>query len=144
MAGSIELIPKIPVILAQGAVFGASIYVVNKLIVKPYSLLREKREELTSGSEEQAKAMQVELSTKLEAIRTSKEKAFSDASDFRKSRRIEAINEAEKIISEAKDKASMKIGNLKVEIAENLSQELAKAPKTAEVLSDELYKAALS
>lgn len=141
---SINLIPNIPVIVGQGVVFGTAIYVVNKLILKPYSKLREHRDSLTTGSQSQAKSMFQEIETKSLEIKEKRTKALDDAVAIRTSHKDKASKEANSILEASKEKASNEITKLKEEITANFKDEAAKISSVANKISSEIFEAAIN
>ena len=110
---AINLIPSIPVIVGQGLVFGTAIYVVNKLIVKPYSELRAVRDSLTTGSQDEAKSMFQEIEQKASEIKLKKDEAIAEAVAMRTKSKDEASAQANSIIGAAKDKAHNNIEKIR-------------------------------
>ena len=140
---AINLIPSIPVIFGQGLVFGTAIYVVNKLIVKPYSELRAVRDSLTTGSQDEAKSMFQEIEQKASEIKSKKEEAIADAVVMRTKSKDEASAEASSIIGSAKDKAHNNIEKIRSEISEGLAGELSKVSSVVKEISDEIFEIAI-
>ena len=140
---AINLIPNVSVIVGQGLVFGAAIYVVNSLIVKPYRELREKRDSLTTGSQSEAKSMLKEIDDKTAEIKESRSKALSEASAVRNEAREKASSSANGIITEAKSKAEAEMAKVRDEFSGNLSAELGKVPTVVNQISGEIFDAAV-
>lgn len=141
---AINLIPNIEVIVGQGVVFGATIYVVNKLIVKPYSELRAKRDSLTTGSQDDAKAMFKEVESKALEIKEKRAQALKSASDVRAQAKEKATASANEIIAEAKQKAGKEVEASKSAIRSNLKEELSKVNQIANNISSEIFRAAVN
>ena len=142
MAG-INLTPNLPVIISHAVVFGAAIAVVNRLILKPYSQLREKRDSLTTGSQEDAKIMFEQIDRKSAEIRIKRQQVAEHISVLRATSRKSATEEANFLIDSAKLKAAQEVAEAKKLIAQNISDEISKISKVADKISFEIFEAAL-
>ncbi len=140
---AINLVPSIPVIIGQGLVFGTAIYVVNKLIVKPYSELRVVRDSLTTGSQSEAKSMFKQIDDKATEIKTKRNAALDEAVAIRTSSKDAASKEAEAIIAEARAKADSQMDSIRAEISEGLTAELNKVSSVVKGISDEIFELAV-
>jgi F0F1-type ATP synthase membrane subunit b/b' len=140
---AINLVPSIPVIVGQGLVFGTAIYVVNKLIVKPYSDLRAMRDSLTTGSQSEAKSMFKEIDDKAMEIKTKRNNALDEAVVIRTGSKESASKDAEAIIAEARAKADSQMDSIRAEISEGLTAELNKVSSVVKGISDEIFELAV-
>lgn len=138
MAG-INLVPNPGVLGTLLAVFAVNYFIIKKLIVDTFLKLKEKRESMTSGSEDQAKSLleenqriesQIESKTRdaLEEARMASQKIIQDATD----RQNEIIKSAQSASQET-------LKGIRIRIQNELINERSKIPVVSEKVAGQIY-----
>lgn len=141
---SLELIPKVPVLIAQTGVFLANVFVVKKLFVDPYLSVKDRRDALTVGSTGNAVKILQEADQLAKDISNKVEAAYSEASAAREAQRNQALAKKTDIIKAADDEARRHIESIEKQIKQEVQTERQKIPAIVNTLTQEFYQKTIS
>lgn len=133
------MIPDPKVIVAQGAIFLTSVYVVKKLFVDPYLHLVQRRESLTTGSQNYAESLRKELAEKSKKIDLELKNAYQEASNLKAKAKKAAVEQTESQVSKVSSEVKDFIDGYRKEVASELSTEMSKVPGAVAELAPSLY-----
>lgn len=137
------LIPKPQVMAVQAVIFCAALVIIKKFIIDPYLKVRDKRESFTSGSKDQAKDL-IKKSSDLDfKIESSLNKAREDSRQIKKEKYEAAIEQKEKIVSQADADAKATVGAMTENIKKQISEEKALIPAFVAQLTEQFYEKTL-
>lgn len=139
----INLVPDPQVIIGQGLAFGAAVYVVNKLILKPYLELRDRRALHTSGAKESSARMLEDIASKSLEIKETKSKIFGQINAQRAKYKEEATLQANEVIASARLAAENELKGFKKEIEQQLATERANVVTASKKICSEIFDSAL-
>jgi F0F1-type ATP synthase membrane subunit b/b' len=140
----LNLIPNPTLLVVQSTVFLANVWIVNSFILKPYQKLKESREKLTTGRQDESKAVRVEIASRLDAMKQQTSAAFEQARQMLSSAREQAAARQAEILSVAHTEAEATLNQFRSALKSNLDQERAKAPQVVNELAGEVFKKLLN
>jgi F0F1-type ATP synthase membrane subunit b/b' len=140
----LNLIPNPTLLVVQSTVFLANVWIVNSFILKPYQKLKESREKLTTGRQDESKAVRVEIASRLDAMKQQTSAAFEQARQMLSSAREQAAARQAEILSAAHTEAEATLNQFRSALKSNLDQERAKAPQVVNELAGEVFKKLLN
>lgn len=140
----LNLIPNPTLLVVQSTVFLANVWIVNSFILKPYQKLKESRDKLTTGRQDESKAVRVEIANRLDAMKQQTSAAFEQARQMLSSAREQAAKRQAEILSAAHTEAEATLNQFRVALKSNLDQERAKAPQVVNELAGEVFKKLLN
>ena len=140
----LNLIPNPTLLVVQSTVFLANVWIVNSFILKPYQKLKESREKLTTGRQDESKAVRVEIANRLDAMKQQTSAAFEQARQMLSSAREQAAKRQAEILSAAHTEAEATLNQFRIALKSNLDQERAKAPQVVNELAGEVFKKLLN
>jgi F-type H+-transporting ATPase subunit b len=141
---SLELIPKVPVLIAQTGVFLANVFVVKKLFVEPFLAVKDRRDAMTVGSTDHAKKILQEADQLANDITNKVETAYSQASAAREAQRNQALSRKTDLIKAADDEARRHIESIEKQIRQEVEGERQKIPAIVNSLTQEFYTKTIS
>lgn len=141
---SLELIPKVPVLVVQGAVFLANIVIVKKLLVEPYLQVKDRRDKVTVGSKDDAVRFLAEAERVSQHIAERLQTAYDAAKAEREKIRAAALAKRDTIVSAAEKEAKAHMDVMERQVRDSLDQEKQKVPAIVKSLTDEVYRIALA
>lgn len=141
---SLNLIPNPSVLAVQTGLFLANIYVIKKLIVEPYMVVREQRDRLTVGSKDEAEHAIEESKKVFEYIKDALHSASLKVKDEREGLRQNALMQRKEIISAAEQEAKAEINDISQQIQKTLEVEKQKIPAVVQGLTTDVYSALLT
>jgi F0F1-type ATP synthase membrane subunit b/b' len=141
---TLNLIPNPMVLGAQVGVFLANFVAVKKLFVEPYLSVRDRRQALTVGSQDEAAkalAKSEELTSQIERQLVA---AASEAKAEREKIRDKALAKRSSLLAVAEADAKEKVAAVEREIQGEVKAETAKIPAVVQTLTDEVYRLAMA
>lgn len=138
-----ELIPKGDVLAVQTGIFLVAIVIIKKLMLDPYVQLREKRLNLTTGSQADAKQALAKAKTLSETITSQINDAAQQGRDAKEAVRETAIEKRNSIVAAADTEAKATIASVIARIQAEIEEEKSKIPATVAALTNEVYSIAL-
>jgi len=94
----LNLVPNPTLLVVQGGVFLTNIWLINKLILKPYLKLKEARDRLTIGNQDATRSVHQEIELKSKTIKERLDKALDDARLTLNAARQEAEKQQEQMV----------------------------------------------
>jgi F0F1-type ATP synthase membrane subunit b/b' len=140
----LNLIPNPTLLAVQTGVFLANVWIVNALILKPYQKLKESRENLTTGKQDESKAVRAEIAVRLDDIKKQTSDAFEKARKMLAQAREQASNQQAEIVSSAHLAVQTELDQFRIALKSNLDQERAKAPQVVQGLAQEVFQKLLN
>ncbi len=141
---TLELIPKVPVLIVQTAVFLANIVVVKKLFVDPYLKLQDRREAMTIGKQEGATKILGECETISRNVTAKLEAAYAEAAAAREVVRSNTTLKKTQMLKTAATEARSYVEAIEKEIQQEVAREKQKIPAIVNLLTQEFYERTLS
>lgn len=141
---TLELVPKIPVLIVQTGVFLANIVVVKQLFVAPFLKMKDRRDALTIGNQEVAVKILAECETLTKDISSKLDVAYTEAAAARENIRATALVKKTGIIKAAEAEARSYIESIEKEINQEVANEKQKIPAIVNSLTQEFYQRTLS
>lgn len=141
---TLELVPKIPVLLVQAGVFLANIVIVKQLFVAPFLKLKDRRDALTVGNQDVAVKILAECETLTKEISTKLDAAYTDAAVTRESIRATALGKKTEVIKSAEAEGRSYVDSIEKEIKREVEIEKQKIPAIVNSLTQEFYLRTLS
>jgi len=141
---SLNLVPNPTVVAVQMGIFLTNLYIVKKMLLEPYLVLRAKRDGLTTGSQKDSERLSQESEAMTQSITTAVQSALVSASGAVEQIRATAQKRKDEIVKQAEEVARVQIENARKEIVSNLQAERAKIPATVKSVADEIYRMTLS
>ncbi len=140
----LNLIPNPTLLAVQTGIFLANVWIVNTLILKPYQKLKESREHLTTGKQDESKAVRAEIAVRLDDIKKQTSAAFEKARKMLGQAREQASSQQAEIVSKAHLAAQAELDQFRSALRSNLDQERAKAPQVVHGLAQEVFQKLLN
>ena len=140
---TLNLIPNPMVLGAQIGVFYLNFIAVKKLFVKPYLSVRDRRQALTFGSQDEANKALASCDRISKDIESRYITSAIEAKEDREQLREQAQIARQTLLGRAEKDAKSEVANVEKQIREELAVEKAKIPGVIESLSDEVYKLAM-
>lgn len=141
---SLELIPKVPVLIAQTGVFLANVFVIKKLFVEPFLSVKDRRDAATVGSADHAVKILQEADRLASDITSKVETAYTQASAAREAQRNQALAKKTDLIKAADDEARRHIESIEKQIKQEVESERQKIPAIVNSLTQEFYTKTIS
>jgi F0F1-type ATP synthase membrane subunit b/b' len=141
---TLELIPKVPVLIVQTGVFLANIVVVKKLFVDPYLKLQDRRDAMTIGNQEGATKILSECESITRNVTSKLEDAYAEAAAAREVVRGNTIAKKTQILKAAETEARTYVAAIEKEIQLEVAREKQKIPAIVNSLTQEFYEKTLS
>lgn len=132
---SLDLEPKLSLMLVQAGVFAANYLVVRHLFVAPFLALRGAREKETEGAKEEAKSFLLEGKKVEQDIDARMQAAFNSAKEIRAKAQKRAHQEYDRVVAEARKRSEEHLKQVSSEIELALKQERQKVGKESALLS---------
>lgn len=140
----LNLVPNVPVIAVQTAIFVTNLIITKKLLVEPYQQLRAKRDQLTTGSQEDAVALTAANEKHVQEIESRIQNAAREAALARESVRKKALDQRAEIVAAAEAAAAETIASVTKEIRADLAAQKVRVPEIVQQLTQDVYKVAIS
>lgn len=134
----LNLIPNPAIVLAEAGVFFANLIIAKRLIVNPYLKLKDARNSLTFGAENQAQTYTHEKQKAKVELEEARKTVRKELEAIRESVRKEAIQKREDILAKAHDNARQEISSASNELRTALAREQAKLEKESSQLAQEI------
>jgi len=141
---TLELIPKVPVLIVQTGVFLANIVVVKKLFVDPYLKLQDRRDAMTVGNQEGAAKILSECESITRNVTAKLETAYTELALVREQVRNSTLKKKTEILKLAETEARSYVEAIEKEIQEEVAREKQKIPAIVNSLTQEFYDRTLS
>lgn len=141
---TLELIPKVPVLIVQAGVFLANIAVVKTLFVDPYLKLQDRRDAMTIGNQVGATKILGECEAISRNITSKLEAAYSEAAAAREVVRASTIAKKTQMLKTAETEARAYVDAIEKEIQQEVAREKQKIPAVVNSLTQEFYEQTLS
>jgi F0F1-type ATP synthase membrane subunit b/b' len=141
---TLELIPKVPVLIVQTGVFLANIVVVKKLFVDPYLKLQDRRDAMTIGNQEGATKILAECETITRNVTTKLEAAYAEAAAAREVVRASTLTKKTEMLKAAEAEARAYVEAIEKDIQQEVAREKQKIPAIVNSLTQEFYEQTLS
>ncbi len=136
----VNLIPNIGVMTTMMVVFALNLYIVKKFMLTPYLKLRDRRDSLTSGSQEQVKSIRENLTQMQQKIDASIRDAITAAKASAESQRLQAVQQGDQVIHAAKLEAAAGLKQTREKIAQRIIEQRSKLPHQINELGQLVYK----
>ena len=140
---TLNLIPNPMVLGVQIGLFYVNFLAVKTLFVKPYLSVRDRRQALTFGSQDEATKALARCDRISKDIESRYINSATEAKADREQLREQAQIARQTLLSAAEKDAKAEIANVEKQIREDLASEKEKIPGVIKTLSDEVYKLAL-
>lgn len=137
---ALNLDPNPLIIAAQMGIFIGAVVVVKKLMVDPYLKVKDKRDGLTVGSTDDAKALVQENEQLSANIQGQLQDAFQYAKTVKDTALDAAETKSRSILASAKSDIEAESGKLEQQLKQDLSQETGKAKEFVDTLAAQVYK----
>lgn len=137
---ALNLDPNPLIIAAQMGIFIGAIVVVKKLMVNPYLKVKDRRDGLTVGSTDHAKALVQENEQISGTIQNHLQGAFQYAKEVKESHLDAAETQSREILAQAKTAIEAESTQLAEQLKKDLTAETAKAKQYVDSLASEVYK----
>jgi F0F1-type ATP synthase membrane subunit b/b' len=131
------------IILTQGVIFLANIYIVKNWMVAPYLQLKEKRYAQTLGRANQTQQQSQDIALKQKTYSERLQAALQEAKVKREQLRAAAVKENETRINTAKAAAEKTVEQMRLEIKSMLEEEKRKVPELVQQLSTQVFQSAV-
>lgn len=141
---TLELVPKIPVLLVQAGIFLANIVIVKQLFVAPFLKLKDRRDALTIGNQDVAVKILAECEALTKEIAAKLDAAYTNASITRESIRAASLVKKTEVIKGAEAEARAFVDSIETEIKREIESEKQKIPAIVNSLTQEFYQRTLS
>ena len=141
---ALNLVPNPEVLAVQAGVFLAGVAVIKNLFVKPFLSVRDRRDALTVGSQDHAERALEACEQATRAIEAALLDAASAAKAERQEIRDRAVAQRQEIVSRATVGAKAIVATVETRVKAEVAAEQGKIPSTVAMLTDEVYRAALS
>jgi F0F1-type ATP synthase membrane subunit b/b' len=141
---TLELIPKVPVLIVQTGVFLANIVVVKKLFVDPYLKLQDRRDAMTIGNQEGATKILSECEQITRSVTTKLESAYAEAAARREVVRATTLAKKTEMLRTAETEARAYVEAIEKDIQQEVAREKQKIPAIVNSLTQEFYDQTLS
>ena len=141
---TLELIPKVPVLIVQTGVFLANIAVVKTLFVDPYLKLQDRRDAMTIGNQEGATKILGECEAISRNVTSKLEAAYAEAAAAREVVRASTVAKKTQMLKTAETEARAYVDAIEKEIQQEVAREKQKIPAIVNSLTQEFYEQTLS
>lgn len=136
----LNLVPNPTLLVVQGGVFLANIWLIDKLILKPYLKLKDARDRLTVGNQDATRSIHQEIENKSKIIRERLDKALDAARLELNAARQEATKQQEQMVNMAQENLERDLDHFRTSLKITLLEERAKTSQVVEGVSSEIYK----
>lgn len=136
----LNLVPNPTLLVVQGGVFLANIWLIDKLILKPYLKLKEARDRLTVGNQDATRSIHQEIENKSKIIRERLDKALDAARLELNAARQEATKQQEQMVNLAQENLERDLDHFRTSLKITLLEERSKTSQVVEGVSTEIYK----
>jgi len=140
---SLNLVPNAGLLAAQAGIFLANMVVIKKLMIDPYLKLKDKRQALTTGGQEEAEKILKDCELKGADLEAKITRAREDAKVLRQNSKADADTRQNQTLEAARKEAAEIVEKLRKELSENLRAEKEKIPQVVQKLSEDVYFASL-
>jgi len=141
---TLELIPKVPVLIVQTGVFLANIVVVKKLFVDPYLKLQDRRDAMTIGNQEGATKILAECESITRNVTTKLEAAYAEAAAAREVVRTNTLAKKTEMLKTAEAESRAYVEAIEKDIQQEVAREKQKIPAIVDSLTQEFFEQTLS
>lgn len=135
----LNLVPDPIVLAAHAGVFVATIAIVKKLYVEPYLKLRDRRESLTTGSQQDSKNILQRCEEISSQINVRLKEASVEVNKIREESRRVATLKREDIVKKAEAEMKTALAQLEKSVKEELMTERTKIQNVVLELSKEVF-----
>ena len=136
----LNLVPNPTLLVVQGGMFLTNIWLINKLILRPYLKLKEARDRLTIGNQDATRSVREEIELKSKTIKERLDKALDDARLTLNAARQEAEKQQEQMVNLAQENLERDLEHFRTGLKITLLEERSKTAKVVEDISQEIYK----
>ena len=136
----LDLQPDLSLIVVQSGLFLINLYIVNFFFVKPFLLLKRKRDEVTRDRLREAEAKAKERELLLKKIEGQLGEALLAGTKRKEEIVKQALAEQKDIIAKAREAASLHVKQIKEEIEKKLQKECNRVPSLVSGLAGDIYK----
>ena len=138
MSSSLNLKPDLPIMIIQAGLFLVNMYVVKKLILEPYLLLRSSREKATGGSQLEAQELVAKSSKLDQEVAEKLRDAHKAAAVTREGLKSAAVSKRSEILAAAERAAKKEQQDLRTAIVNNLAEERLKRESNIMAIANDL------
>ncbi len=136
---SLNLEPNPTIMAVQAGLFVMNFVAVKKLFLDPYLKVYDKRQNLTVGSQSEAKELASKNETVFSQIQSTLQEANEEAGKIRDNVNRIALEKRSELVSQAEVEAKNLVSKIESEIAEVKSEERPKIPQIIEQLSESIF-----
>ena len=139
MAG-INLTPNVMVIIGQGFLYALAFGIVHRLIIKPYSKLRNRREEMIHGGTQDLSQIYAQIASRKKLMEESSQEVLSEVQSIRETSKEEALAAAKQEVKAAQEQADVQVAESCKKIAAHVAEQQSAFDSCAKELAHSLFE----